>query len=106
MAMIHKFGLNVTSYLTGFKTVRKPGVRLRYYPISVWSPVAAGIIDHQTALNSYTAPEHKCQNHQAERKQTNSTLRVELSWFKDQWWGFFFIWTTSLTVPSQGHGHA
>lgn len=33
--MTHKFGLNVTNYLTDFKTVRKTGVRLRYYHISL-----------------------------------------------------------------------
>lgn len=82
MAMIHKFGLHVTNYLTDFKTVRKTGVRLRYYHILVWSPMAAGIIDHITTPNSYTAAEQKCQNHYVDRKCKKkwTYLSLELSW--------------------------
>lgn len=68
MAMTHKFGLNVTNYLTDFKTVRKAGVRLRYYHISVWSPMAAGIIDHLPTPSSYITTEQKCQNYMIEKK--------------------------------------
>ena len=81
MAMIHKFGLNVTNYLADFKTVRKSGVRLRYYHISVCSPMAAGVIDHLTTLNSYTTTEQKRQNYYVEQKCENKCtyLRMELS---------------------------
>lgn len=81
MAMIHKFGLHVTNYLTDFKTVGKTGVRLRYYHILVWSPMAAGIIDHITTPNSYTAAEQKCQNHYVDQKCKKkwTYLSLELS---------------------------
>lgn len=91
MAMTHKFGLNMTNYLTDFKTVRKTGVRLRYYHISLWSPMAAGIIDHLTKPSSCVIPEQKCQNYFCREKSKNI-----ISLFKDGGWLmiFFFIWTT------------